>query len=99
MGDDDPRLGPASMQKFGGEDLMKDERIRQQRLAQVGFIEQQKFEKKMLTLCKDDGFAATVEEVTSLRNEIEEKEMNLRMELQRTQHGENLAQAKENEER
>jgi hypothetical protein len=99
VGDDDPRCGPSSMQKFNGEDLMKEERIRQQRLAQVSFIEQQKFEKAMLARKPDDGFASQVEEVTALRNNIEEKELALRLELTRKQHAENLYQAAENEEK
>merc|ERR1719169_264082 len=40
VGDDDPRCGPSSMQKFSGEDLMKEERIRQQRAETVSNIEQ-----------------------------------------------------------
>lgn len=99
VGDDDARLGPSSMQKFGGEDLMRHERKRQQALAQVSFIEQQKFEKAMIAKQPDDGFMLQVEEITALRNEIEENEASLRKEMQRKQYMENVQQAAENEER
>jgi len=104
VGDDDARCGPSSLQKFSGEDLMKDERIRQQRAAMVSSIEQQKFEKAMLAKIakKNDGgvgFAMQVEEITSLRNEIESNEVSLRKELQRKQYDENMAQANENAEK
>jgi len=104
LGDDDPRCGASSMQKFSGEDLMKDERMRQQRAAMVNFIEQQKFEKAMLTKKsqeaeKDNAFAMQVEEITALRNDIEANEVLLRKELQRRQYDDNLAQANENQER
>jgi hypothetical protein len=98
VGDDDERLGPASMQKFGGEDLMRHERKRQQALAQVSFIEQQKFEKAMIAKQPDDGFMLQVEEITALRNEIEQSEAHLRKELQRKQYMENVQQAAENDE-
>jgi len=66
------RCGAASMQKFSGEDLMKDERVRQQRAAMVSTIEQQKYEKAMLTKKakeqeRDGAFAMQVEEITALR--------------------------------
>jgi len=101
VGDDDTRCGPSSMQKFSGEDLMKDERTRQQRAAMVSSIEQQKFEKAMLAKMakRNDGgvgYAIQVEEITALRNEIEENEVALRKELQRKQYDDNIAQANEN---
>jgi len=100
VGDDDARCGAASMQKFSGEDLMKDERIRQQRAAMVSTIEQQKFEKSMLSRqINDGGFGVQVEEITALRNEIEENEVALRKELQRKQYEDNIAQANENQDR
>jgi hypothetical protein len=98
VGDDDERLGPASMQKFGGEDLMRHERKRQQNLAQVSFIEQQKFEKAMIAKQPDDGFLLQVEEITAVRNEIEQNEANLRKELQKKQYMENVQQAADNDE-
>jgi hypothetical protein len=98
VGDDDERLGPASMQKFGGEDLMRHERKRQQAMAQVSFIEQQKFEKAMIAKQPDDGFSLQVSEITALRNEIEQNEVNLRKEMQRKQFMENVDQAAGNEE-
>jgi hypothetical protein len=45
VGDLDTRNGVSGLQKFQGEDLMKDERTRQQKLAMSSWIEQQKFEK------------------------------------------------------
>merc|ERR1712224_976605 len=47
IGDDDPRCGPASIQKFGGEDLGKRQR-EQQHKAQASWVEQQIFEKAMV---------------------------------------------------
>mmetsp|Transcript_135843 Transcript_135843/g.249356 ORF Transcript_135843/g.249356 Transcript_135843/m.249356 type:complete len:411 (-) Transcript_135843:105-1337(-) len=96
IGDEDPRLGPASMQQFGGEDLMREERLRQQKAAQVNFIEQQKYEKAMMANLdkgEDKRFADQVAEITSLRNDIEASEASLRRELQRNQHAENVNQA------
>merc|ERR1719487_2900313 len=67
VGDDDTRCGPSSMQRFSGEDLMKDERVRQQRAAMVSTIEQQKFEKAILAKrVNDGGFGVQVEEITAL---------------------------------
>merc|ERR1719272_253064 len=104
VGDDDPRTGASSMQKFSGEDLMKAERVRQQRAEMVNFIEQQKYEKAMLSrmgneASRDQAHSKQVEEITELRNEIEANEVLLRKELQRNQHDENLDQATENNER
>mmetsp|Transcript_103500 Transcript_103500/g.221314 ORF Transcript_103500/g.221314 Transcript_103500/m.221314 type:complete len:196 (-) Transcript_103500:8-595(-) len=45
IGDDDPRCGPASMQKFSGEDLMHEERVAQQRRYVRTVLEHQIFEK------------------------------------------------------
>merc|ERR1719453_2359832 len=100
VGDDDPRCGAASMQKFSGEDLMKEERTRQQRAAMVSFIEQQKFEKTLMTRRNDDGggeFAKQCEQITNLRNEIEANEVFLRKELQQKQMEDNIFQANKNE--
>jgi len=100
VGDDDPRCGPSSMQKFSGEDLMKEERTRQQRAAMVSFIEQQKFEKVMMTRRNDDGggeFAQQCAQIAALRNEIEENEVFLRKELQQKQMEDNIFQATANE--
>jgi hypothetical protein len=100
VGDHDPRCGPSSVQKFSGEDLMKDERVRQQRAAMVSTIEQQIFEKAMLSKqVNDGGFGVQVQEITALRNEIEENELALRKELQRKQYEDNINQANENRER
>jgi len=102
VGDDDPRCGPSSLQKFSGEDLMKEERTRQQRAAMVSFIEQQKFEKVMMTRRNDDGggeFAQQCAQITELRNEIEQNEVFLRKELQEKQMEDNMYQAEMNENR
>jgi hypothetical protein len=101
IGDDDARCGPSSMQRFSGEDLMKEERVRQQRAAMVSSVEQQKFEKAMLTRMASDSGAgiSDVEEIAKLRNEMEENEVALRKELQCKQYEDNLTQANENIER
>jgi len=84
LGDDDPRLGPASMQKFNGEDLLRDERLRQQSQAMLDTLQQQVFEKKMLQVLGDADrhtFAQQAQEVISIRNEIEADEMAQRKEI------------------
>mmetsp|Transcript_102787 Transcript_102787/g.257856 ORF Transcript_102787/g.257856 Transcript_102787/m.257856 type:complete len:416 (+) Transcript_102787:109-1356(+) len=83
-GDEDPRCGPASMQQFNGEDLFKEERDRQQKLATVNALEQQIFEKQMLKRMSDDGdadFAQQSQDIIDLRNEVEASEASLRREL------------------
>jgi len=99
VGDFDPRCGASSMQKFSGEDLMKEERTRQQRAAMVSTIEQQKFEKAILSTQGQEEYGVQVEEITALRNEIEANEVGLRKELQRKQYEDNLSQATANEDR
>jgi hypothetical protein len=104
VGDDDARCGASSMQKFSGEDLMKAERVKQQRAEMVSIIEQQKFEREMLRRRGNDAEGdnkhfTQVEEITELRNEIEANEVTLRKELQRKQHDDNLYQANDNAER
>lgn len=84
VGDLDPRLGPASMQKFNGEDLLKEERDRQMKLATVNQLEQQMFEKKMLqSQGADDGAAyqKQAQDLIDLRNEMEAEESGLRKEI------------------
>lgn len=100
VGDDDPRCGPSSVQKFAGEDLMKRQREVQQQKAQASWIEQQIFEKTMTTHMQQqdsDDFAAQVEGITHLRTEIEHKEEGLRKELQKAQQLHNLHKAREND--
>jgi len=96
VGDNDPRCGPASLQKFSGEDLMKEERIKQQQRQLRNIIEQQKFEKAMLAEV-DDGAELAKEhaEMVALRNEIEANEVSLRKELQIAQRNANLDRAAE----
>jgi hypothetical protein len=84
------------MQRFSGEDLMKEERTRQQRAEMVSTIEQQKYEKAIIARqSKGDGDQA-IAEITALRNEIEANEVNLRKELQRKQFDDNMFQAEDN---
>eukprot|EP00747_Dinoflagellata_sp_TGD_P165909 gnl/TRDRNA2_/TRDRNA2_187906_c0_seq1.p1 gnl/TRDRNA2_/TRDRNA2_187906_c0~~gnl/TRDRNA2_/TRDRNA2_187906_c0_seq1.p1 ORF type:complete len:437 (-),score=107.65 gnl/TRDRNA2_/TRDRNA2_187906_c0_seq1:254-1426(-) len=93
VGDDDPRCGPASMQQFNGEDLMKDQRFRQQCKEQADFIEQQKFEKAMIKKLHehdDDTFVQESTQMTNARNLLEEKEYGLRKELVKAQQNYNL---------
>lgn len=88
VGDDDPRNGVSSLQKMAGEDLMKAERVRQQRQQQKNWIEQQKFEKTMLSKADQgdkDAFSTQVREITGLRNEMEENEKFQRRELEKAQ--------------
>lgn len=96
LGDNDPRCGPASMLKFGGEDLMKAERVRQQQLQQVMFIEQQKFEKTMLA---EDGADSAMDketaEMITLRTEMEEEEKGLRKALLKQNQVANIEHAYE----
>mmetsp|Transcript_30840 Transcript_30840/g.78079 ORF Transcript_30840/g.78079 Transcript_30840/m.78079 type:complete len:436 (+) Transcript_30840:97-1404(+) len=84
IGDDDPRCGPASMQQFNGEDLLKEERDRQQKLAMVHTLEQQIFEKEMLKRMGEGGdaeYAQQCQDVIDLRNEIEATEHGFRKEI------------------
>jgi len=95
-GDDDPRCGASSMLKFGGEDLMKAERKRQQQKQQVMFIEQQKFEKEMLIEENgDQKYNQETAEMIALRDEMEVNEQSLRKELQQSQQAVNLERAAE----
>jgi len=94
MGDQDPRCGPASMQQFNGEDLLREERVRQQRLATADFIQQQLFEKECLKRAsagEDAAYAHQNSEITALRNEVEEREVFLRRELTKENQSEILA--------
>jgi len=100
IGDNDARCGPASIQQFGGEDLMKRQREKQQQKSQASWIEQQIFEKtmaKQAVQVESDEFAGQVEGITQLRTEIEQKEEGLRKELQMAQQLHNLHKARENE--
>lgn len=96
IGDDDPRCTIASMQQFEGEDLSKRERQIRQMEQQADWIEQQVFEKRMSgTGRKQDErqFAEQVESITTLRNEIEEREDILRKNLSTAQQVFNSQQA------
>jgi len=97
VGDDDPRCGPASGQQFNGEDLMKPERERQQRLQQINIIEQQKFEKAMMAKQHEDDdkkFAQYVAEVSAMREDIDKTEVSMRRDLQQAQRDDNMEKAK-----
>lgn len=96
VGDSDPRCGPASMQQFAGEDLMKRERVRQQQVAQASWVEQQTFEKAMLSIAgkdEDAAFAKQVKEISTLRDEMEASEGGLRKEMLRAHQLHNLQRA------
>merc|ERR1719453_1473468 len=100
IGDDDARCGPSSLQKFGGEDLMKRQREVQQQKAQASWVEQQIFEKTMAKQAEQeekDNFAVQVSGITQLRTEIEQTEEGLRKELQKAQQLHNLHKAREND--
>jgi len=80
-GDTDGRLGPASFQKFNGEDLHKGERDRQQKMQMSSILEQQVFEKQMVRrLCDgdDDVYRQQAQEVIEMRNAMEAEETGLR---------------------
>eukprot|EP00416_Gambierdiscus_australes_P043374 CAMPEP_0171102422 /NCGR_PEP_ID=MMETSP0766_2-20121228/57779_1 /TAXON_ID=439317 /ORGANISM="Gambierdiscus australes, Strain CAWD 149" /LENGTH=442 /DNA_ID=CAMNT_0011562715 /DNA_START=57 /DNA_END=1385 /DNA_ORIENTATION=- len=99
VGDEDPRLGPASMQKFSGEDITREERKRQQQLETVSFIEQQKFEKTLLSKAEaeeDRQFAHETAAVTQVRNRMEEDEAKVRQSMLKTEQDANLQLAEEN---
>jgi hypothetical protein len=96
--DDDPRLGVSCAQRLAGEDLMKPERVRQQKLAQASWIEQQKFEKTIIAAQKgrEDGiFSQQVKDITKLRDEMEENEAALRREMQQAHQSSYLQAARE----
>jgi hypothetical protein len=96
VGDNDRRCGPASMQQFGGEDLMKEERVRQQKEAMVNYIEQQRFEKAVLAE-QGDGkeFLAELAELQALRNEMEDADMSARKDMRRDVRDQNKAYEEE----
>mmetsp|Transcript_98199 Transcript_98199/g.278244 ORF Transcript_98199/g.278244 Transcript_98199/m.278244 type:complete len:424 (+) Transcript_98199:83-1354(+) len=96
VGDEDPRCGPSSMQQFNGEDLMKEERVRQQRAAAVNFMEQQKYEKAMYAMqekMENEGHANNVASITGMRGELEDDEANCRRTMLEAQQQHNLQQA------
>lgn len=98
VGDDDLRCGPASMQRFGGEDLMGPERIRQQKIAMTATIEQQKYEKAMIAYANNPDFngeAAAAAEVCALATEMEKQNDALRSEMAKNQQRANVQQAME----
>lgn len=98
LGDDDPRCGPASLQKFNGEDLLLEERQAQQKVFMRSVLEQQMFEKSMLATehaGDDAAWQAEVGEITQMRNDIEERETALRGEMRKGQQQENLAKGHE----
>lgn len=99
LGDDDARLGPSSLQRFGGEDLTNKERLRQQAREMVDFGEQQRFEKAMIKAQQEEderAFAAKVGEITAARTAAEVGETMQRRGGERGLMEENLRQAQEN---
>lgn len=93
IGDEDARCGPASMQKFSGEDLGRQERMRQQALQMRTIIEQQKFERSMLAEEKGSGPDMEIIEMIGVCNELDQQEQELRKELRRAQQHANLSRA------
>lgn len=99
--DEDPRCGPSSMQKFGGEDLTKQERVKQQQLATVHFIEQQRFEKAAIKAQEEadaQAFAREVAKITDQRTSAEDGHTTLLKDREVERQQENLRQAMQNAE-
>jgi len=101
VGDNDPRCGPASMQRFAGEDLMGDERKKHMQLEMRHFLEQQKFEKAILNADTGEmkAYAKEMEELGHLRGEMEDEEKLLRGDLQKSHQSNILDQAAADAER
>lgn len=76
-GDYDPRCGPSSMQIFAGEDLRKGDRIKMQQMQMQDWTEQQKHEraqKKQEEKDDDMSYHNYMSKVDALRQEMEKKE-------------------------
>lgn len=76
-GDYDPRCGPSSMQIFAGEDLRKGDRIKMQQMQMQDWTEQQKHEraqKKQEEKDEDMSYHNYMSKVDALRQEMEKKE-------------------------
>lgn len=102
IGDEDPRCGPSTMQQFNGEDLLKEERTRQQHLAMVHTLEQQRFEKEMLKRMSDNGdaeYMQAVREITDLRNDMEANEHALRKDIMSQYKDDLMERMRANEEK
>lgn len=94
--DYDPRCGPASMQRFEGEDLNRAERLRQQHADMAAALEQQKFEQAHFMRSTNptlNGEAARDAEVCELANEMERQNAMLRREAQENLRNAHLQQA------
>eukprot|EP00927_Polykrikos_kofoidii_P030069 TRINITY_DN25936_c0_g1_i1.p1 TRINITY_DN25936_c0_g1~~TRINITY_DN25936_c0_g1_i1.p1 ORF type:complete len:422 (-),score=103.66 TRINITY_DN25936_c0_g1_i1:151-1416(-) len=99
IGDDDPRCGPSSMQQFGGEDVLREERTRQQKAQMVNFIEQQKFEKSMMSgqdAIDDANMAREYADMTELRDQLDDEAGRIRKKTAVDLRNDNLKQAQEN---
>lgn len=76
-GDYDPRCGPSSMQIFAGEDLRKGDRIKMQQMQMQDWTEQQRHEraqKKQEEKDEDMSYHNYMSKVDALRQEMEKKE-------------------------
>jgi len=103
LGDDDPRCGPSSMQKFGGEeDVRTLERKKQEKVEMRNTLLQQKAEKKAREQAyKDDhmSYQKSVMEANKLRQFIEANEAAEQRQEQMEIKNENLAMADEHAQR
>eukprot|EP00944_MAST-04C_sp_MAST-4C-sp1_P014065 g14065.t1 len=82
QGDYDPRCGPSSMQMFSGEDLRKGDRIKMQQMQMRDWTEQQKAErasKKQADADEAKSYFNYMKQVEGLRNEMEKKEAEEKM--------------------
>merc|ERR1719215_1816086 len=75
-----------SLQKFNGEDLLREERKRQQAAAMRDVIEQQIFEKEMIRKSDDGGdaaYMANIQAIVNTQNEIEAEDKEMRSQIYR----------------
>eukprot|EP00741_Cyanophora_paradoxa_P002465 tig00000076_g2389.t1 len=84
VGDNDPRLGPATLQKFAGEDLSAKAREVQQKEQQRIWLETQVAEREARRAAEkeaDMAYYAHMEDVDAKRGEIEDTHKNVRREI------------------
>ncbi|CAG9762832.1 unnamed protein product [Ceutorhynchus assimilis] len=98
MNDDDPRLGPSSAQKFEGEDLVSERRLKVQKEQTKSWLEQQFMEKQQAEeerQMAEDAYKAAViaRDIRCIELEKIEKECRRKLEEANTQY--NLALAEE----
>eukprot|EP00744_Colponema_vietnamica_P002031 GILI01003270.1.p1 GENE.GILI01003270.1~~GILI01003270.1.p1 ORF type:complete len:372 (-),score=116.54 GILI01003270.1:209-1324(-) len=96
--DDDDRCGPASLQKFSGEDLSQGDRRRMQQLQQQEWVQQQLFEKEMKKREQEEEerrFAEEVRRQAELRKQMETMQEMQRRELSTAVREQNLLMSRE----